>query len=98
MENKLRKCFASQHFFRSLSVHVFRCISLISCSVNTLHETWTRESLVKALNIYACYTALNYVAPGPNVCYAALVWEMDRGLQGFSLENLFFLQLSNTDL
>lgn len=56
------------------------------------------ESLVKALNIYACYTALNYVAPGPNVCYAALVWEMDRGLQGLSLENLFFLQLSDTDL
>lgn len=55
------------------------------------------ESLVKAVNIYACYTTLNYVAPGPNVCYAALVWEMDKGLQGFSLEGLS-LQFSDTGL
>lgn len=56
------------------------------------------ESLMKALNIYACYMALNCFSPGPHVCYAALVWEINHRLQGFSLENHFFLQLSDTDL
>lgn len=99
MENKLRKYVLhlspfSDHFQCAflgafLSSHAL----LIPCI-----KHGPDESLVKALNIYACYTALNYVAHGPNVPYAALLWEMDHGLQGFSLENLLFLQFSDTDL
>lgn len=56
------------------------------------------KSLVEALNICACSTAPNCFAHSPDVSYTSLFMEMEHELQGFSLENLFFLQFSDTDL
>lgn len=98
MENKLRRYILHLSSFAEHS----RCKVLDAFVSSNAGWTGTKhdsdKSLVKAWNIYACYTALNCVAHSPNVSYTALFLEMVHGLQGFSLADIFFLQFRDTDL
>lgn len=82
MENKLRKYVLhlspfSDHFqCMFLGAFLSSHALLIPCI-----KHGPDESLVKALHICACYAALNYVARGLNMPYAALLWKWIMGYE-----------------